>query len=107
MLTERAAISQIVHVLEDFNFGDIVWPDRLNTTAKFKLYLDLSKNEIFFNFSYSFFSEQLNLEDQNRFILLAKDGETRTPSTGTKNNKFVSGMKFSSINVNGIMSKKT
>ena len=59
----------------------------------------------FFNFSDSFFSEQLNLEDQNRFISLAKDS-TRTPSTGTKNNKFVSGLKFSSINVNGIRSKK-
>ena len=59
----------------------------------------------FFNFSDSFFSEQLNLEDQNRFISLAKDSKTRTPSTGTKNNKFVSGLKFSSINVNGIRSK--
>ena len=60
----------------------------------------------FFNFSDSFFSEQLNLEDQNRFIPLAKDTVTRTPSTGSKNNKFVSGLKFSSINVNGIRSKK-
>ena len=60
----------------------------------------------FFNFSDSFFSEQLNLEDQNRFIPLAKDTETKTPSTGSKNNKFVSGLKFSSINVNGIRSKK-
>ena len=60
----------------------------------------------FFNFSDSFFSEQLNLEDQNRFMPLAKDTETRTPSTGSKNNKFVSGLKFSSINVNGIRSKK-
>ena len=61
----------------------------------------------FFNFSDSFFSEQLNLEDQNRFISLAKGSETRTPSTGTKNNKFVSGLKLSSINVNGIRSKTT
>ena len=60
----------------------------------------------FFNFSESYFSEQLNLDDQNRFIPLAKDTETRTPSTGSKNNKFVSGLKFSSINVNGIRSKK-
>ena len=37
---------------------------------------------------------------------MAKDGETRTPSTWTKNNKFVSGLKCSSINVNGIRSKK-
>ena len=61
----------------------------------------------FFNFSDSFFFEQLNLEDQNRFIsLLVKDVETTAFSTGTKNNKFVSGLKFSSINVNGIRSKK-
>ena len=46
------------------------------------------------------------MEDQNRFIPLAKDTETRTPSTGSKHNKFVSGLKFSSINVNGIRSKK-
>ena len=60
----------------------------------------------FFNFSDSFFSEQLNLEDQNRFISFAKDGETRTPSTRTNNYKFVSCLKFSSINVNGMRSKK-
>ena len=60
----------------------------------------------FFNFSDSFFSEQLNLEDQNRFSSLAKDSKTITPSTGRKNSKFVSGLKFSSINVNGIRSKK-
>ena len=46
------------------------------------------------------------MEDQNRFISLAKDSETRTPATGAKNIKFVSGLKFSSINVNGIRSKK-
>ena len=46
------------------------------------------------------------MEDQNRFIPLAKDSETITPSTGTKNNKIISGLKFSSINVNSIMSKK-
>ena len=38
-------------------------------------------------------------------IPLAKDSETRTPSAGTKK-KFVSGLKFSSINVSGIRSKK-
>ena len=46
------------------------------------------------------------MEDQNRFISLAKESEIITPSTGTKNNKFVSGLKFASINVNGIRSKK-
>ena len=63
-------------------------------------YLSISLNHFFFlyhiqavpgfvrnvknNFSDSFFSEQLNLEDQNRFIPLAKYTETRTPSTGSK-----------------------
>ena len=46
------------------------------------------------------------MEDENRFISLAKDSETRTSSTGTKKNKFVRGLKCSSINVNGIRSKK-
>ena len=55
----------------------------------------------FFNFSDSFFSEQLNLEDQNRFISLAKDSEIRTPSTGTK----ITSLSVD-INVNGIRSKK-
>ena len=49
-------------------------------------------NVIFSDFSASFFSEQLNLEDQNRFISLAKDGET-----GLNNYTFGSGLKFSSI----------
>ena len=60
----------------------------------------------FFNFSDSFFLEQLNLVDQNRYSSLAKDGKISTSSTGTKNNNFVSGLKFSSINVNGIRIKK-
>ena len=41
--------------------------------------------------------QQLNLEDQNRFKPLAKDGETKTPSPGTNKHKFISGLKFSSI----------
>ena len=45
------------------------------------------------------------LSSQNRFISLAKDGETRTPLTRTNNNKLISGLKFSSIKVNGIRSK--
>ena len=44
--------------------------------------------------------------DQNSYSSLAKNGETRTSSTGTKNNNFVSGLKFSSINFNGLRSKK-
>ena len=46
------------------------------------------------------------MEDKNRFISLAKDGETRTSSSRTDNNKFVSGLKFSSQIANGIRSKK-
>ena len=37
----------------------------------------------FFNFSDSFFDEQLNLDDENRFNLLAKADETNSPSTLT------------------------
>ena len=38
-------------------------------------------NLTFFNFSDSFFTDQSNLENQNMFDLLAKDGGTRTPPT--------------------------
>ena len=72
--------------------------------CRIQVVLDLSK--MFFNFSYSFSSKQFNLEDQNTFISLAKYGETRTPSTGTNNDRFISGLKFSSITVSGIRSKK-
>ena len=37
----------------------------------------------FFNFSDSFFDEQLNLVDENRFNLLAKGDETKSPSAWT------------------------
>ena len=40
------------------------------------------------NIKDSFFSEKLNLEEQNSFNPSAKDREIRTPSTGTNKNKF-------------------
>ena len=60
----------------------------------------------FFNFLDSFFTDQLNLENQNRFDLLAKDSGTRTPQTGTSKDNFISGLKFASININSIRVKK-
>ena len=60
----------------------------------------------FFNFSYSFFNEQFNLESENRFDLLAKGHETKSTETLTSKNSFISGLKFSSININSIRGKK-
>ena len=60
----------------------------------------------FFNFSDSFFNEQFNLESENRFDLLAKGQETKSTETLTSKNSFISGLKFSSININSIRGKK-
>ena len=46
----------------------------------------------FFNFSDSFFGEQVNLETENRF--------------GTNKSNFISGLKFLSMNINSIRGKK-
>ena len=51
-------------------------------------------------------NEQLNLDDKNRFNPLAKGGETKSPSTSTIKNCFVSVLKFLSININSIRGKK-
>ena len=61
-----------------------------------------------FNFSDSFFSDQLNLEEQNRIAPLSNDSScgTKTCGPGTNKNKFISGLKFSSININSIRGKK-
>ena len=61
----------------------------------------------FFNLD-SFFSDQLNLEEQNRFAPLSNDSScgTKTCESGTNKNKFISGLKFSSININSIRGKK-
>ena len=60
----------------------------------------------FFNFSDSFFDDQLNLENQNRFDPLTKEKKTRSSSNGTNKNNFVSGLKFVSMNINSIRGKK-
>ena len=62
----------------------------------------------FFNFSDSFFSDQLNLEEQNTFAPLSNDNScgTKTCEPGTNNNKFISGLKFSGINIKSIRGKK-
>ena len=53
-----------------------------------------------------FFNEQLNLESENRFDLLAKGHEIKSTETLTSKNSFISGLKFSSININSIRGKK-
>ena len=60
-----------------------------------------------FSISHSFFHEQFNLESENRFDLLAKGHETKSIETLTSKNSFISGLKFSSININSIRGKKT
>ena len=53
-----------------------------------------------------FFNEQFNLESENRFDLLAKGHETKSTETLTSKNSCISGLKFSSININSIRGKK-
>ena len=60
----------------------------------------------FFNFSDSFFNEQFNLESENRFDLLARGHENKSTETLNSKNSFISGLKFSSININSIRGKK-
>ena len=62
----------------------------------------------FFNFSDSFFDEQLNLECENRFNPLGNSDKTKSsaPSTLTSKSKFIGGLKFFSININSIRGKK-
>ena len=60
----------------------------------------------FFNFSDSFFADQLYLENQNRYDPLAKDSGTKAPQSGSDKDKFISGLKFVSININSIRGKK-
>ena len=60
----------------------------------------------FFNFSDSFFVDQLNLENHNRFDPLANGSGTNASQTGSDKNKFISGLKFVSININSIRGKK-
>ena len=59
----------------------------------------------FFNFSDSFFGEQVNLETENRFVPLTKEKKDRPSPCGT-NKSFISGLKFISMNINSIRGKK-
>ena len=60
----------------------------------------------FFNFSDSFFTDQLNLENENRFDPLANGSGTKASQTGSDKNKFITGLTFVSININRIRGKK-
>ena len=60
----------------------------------------------FFNFSDSFFADHLNVENQNRFDPLAYGSGTKASQAGSDKNKFISGLKFVSININSIRGKK-
>ena len=55
-----------------------------------------------FNFSDSFFADQLNLENDNRFDPLANGSGTKASQTGSDKYKFITGLKFVSININSI-----
>ena len=64
----------------------------------------------FFNFSDSFFDDQLNLMTQNRFDPLSKDKNIGLSSKSSKetnpSNKTLDGLKLISININSIRGKK-
>ena len=60
----------------------------------------------FFNFSDSFFGEQVNLETENRFVPLTKEKKARSSPCGTNKSSFISGLKFISMNINSIRGKK-
>ena len=64
------------------------------------------KCDFFFNFSNSFFTDHLNLENENRFDPLAYGSGTKASQTGSDKNKFITGLKFVSININSIRGKK-
>ena len=46
------------------------------------------------------------MENQNRFAPLAKDNGTKTPQNVLNKDKFISGLKSASININSIRGKK-
>ena len=60
----------------------------------------------FFNFSDSFFGEQVNVETENRFVPLTKVKKGRSSPCGTNKSSFISGLKFISMNINSIRGKK-
>ena len=59
-----------------------------------------------FNFSDSFFGEQVNVETENRFVPLTKVKKDRSSPCGTNKSSFISGLKFISMNINSIRGKK-
>ena len=60
----------------------------------------------FFNFSDSFFGEQVSLVTENRFVPLTKEKKDRSSPCGTNKSSFISGLKFISMNINSIRGKK-
>ena len=60
----------------------------------------------FFIFSDSFFGEQVNLETENRFVPLSKETKGRSSLCGTNKSRFISGLKFISMNINSIGGRK-
>ena len=60
----------------------------------------------FFNFSDSFFGEQVNLETENRFVPLTKEKKDKSSPCGTNKSSFISGLKFISMNINSVRGKK-
>ena len=60
----------------------------------------------FFNFSDSFFGEQVNLETENRFVSLTKEKKDRFSPCGTNKSSFINGLKFISMTINSIRGKQ-
>ena len=60
----------------------------------------------FFNFSDSFFGEQVDLETENRFVPLTKETKKRSSPCVTNRNSFISGLKLIGMNINSIRGKK-
>ena len=75
-------------------------------TVKNKNYSWICPKCEFFNFSDSFFGEQVNLETENRFFPLTKEKKDRSSPCGTKKSSFISGLEFISMNINSIRGKK-
>ena len=59
-----------------------------------------------FNFSESFFGEQVNLETETRFVPLTNENKDRSSPHSINKNSFISGLKFISMNINSIRGKK-
>ena len=59
-----------------------------------------------FNFSDSFFGEQVNLETENRFVPLTKEKKDMSSPCCANKSSFSSELKFISMNINSIRGKK-